>query len=148
MHNDHKFVVHCMPCNRSILLSYSRSRWLIINITLTPKKSWTQWFISVLVDPDSTLELGSLLIILVDFDCLLRCWGWGASGCWLQFAEVNVLLNGVPRRHHLKKKKRERMQQVDLLSQFLFVLLPDGLNILLLMAGYTFRWWSRSEKLT
>ena len=37
--------------------TFPGSRWLFIAITLTPKKSSTQCFISVLVDPDSTLEV-------------------------------------------------------------------------------------------
>ena len=41
----------------AILLPFPGSRWLFIAITLTPKKRSTQCFISVLVDPDSTLEV-------------------------------------------------------------------------------------------
>jgi hypothetical protein len=40
-----------------ILLPFPGSRWLFIATTLTPKKSSTQCFISVLVNPDSTLKV-------------------------------------------------------------------------------------------
>jgi hypothetical protein len=58
--NDHTSVMHCMSHTRSLLsffLSTLSRESMSIHITLTPKKSSTQCFISVLVAPDSTLEV-------------------------------------------------------------------------------------------